>query len=93
MSRRTTNKQLTELRALESSGATLNEAADAMCWSAQRVQYWEKKLGLRFERVIQMQRRTHNRHGRSKNPYADNIRRMMQRMQYIIANPMGALCS
>jgi len=48
----TTNKEADKLRGLAESGTLLYDAADAMCWPFQRVQYWEKRLNIRFKRGV-----------------------------------------
>lgn len=46
----TTTQEIKKLQKLVSEGATLLSVADAMGWPFQRVQYWEKRLGIRFQR-------------------------------------------
>ena len=45
-----TNQQVKKLRKLADEGLTLYEAAEAMLWPFQRIQYWEKRLNVRFAR-------------------------------------------
>lgn len=45
-----TNHQIKALQKLASDGAKLMEAAEAMGWDFRRVQYWEKRLAIRFQR-------------------------------------------
>lgn len=46
----TTTKEAKLLRTLAADGATLVDAANAMDWDFQRVQYWEQRLDIRFKR-------------------------------------------
>ena len=46
----TTTREAKTLHELAANGATLVGAADAMGWDFQRIQYWERRLGLHFKR-------------------------------------------
>lgn len=47
----TTNHDIKKLRDMAAEGALLLSAADAMLWDFRRVQYWEKRLGIKFQRA------------------------------------------
>jgi len=46
----TTNQQVKAIQAMAANGTTLLRAADALLWDFRRLQYWEKRLGIRFQR-------------------------------------------
>ena len=47
----TTNQQVKAIQAMAANGTTLLRAADALLWDFRRLQYWEKRLGIRFQRA------------------------------------------
>ncbi len=47
----TTNHHIKKLQAMAAEGALLLGAANAMSWDIRRIQYWEKRLDIKFQRT------------------------------------------
>ena len=67
----TTNHDIKKLRDMAAEGALLLGAADAMLWDFRRVQYWEKRLGIKFQRANSTRAALPERTAEQLKSYAD----------------------